>query len=97
MWHVTTDARTLERGANPPIEGPSNTSAIQTVGGYETQLLGDKRNELIESFYESYQFRAVLENQPSDATLSLMVKIHARRALEFAPLPKAASAVDGKA
>ena len=59
-----------------------------------TPIAADRRSSLLSRFFERYGYRLVLENQPSDATLQLMIKAHERRTPEFIPLSKITSAVD---
>ena len=54
-----------------------------------------KRIMLLEAFNTKYRCRLEYENQPSDATLSIILKQHARCTIEFAPLSRATSA-DGR-
>ena len=61
--------------------------------GSETQ---SKRLELLKAFNGKYRCRLEYGKQPSEATLSLIVKQHARRTIEFVPLSRVTSAADGR-
>ena len=69
---------------------PSRTARDMTSAtlGYEFNLPVGRRGELADAFFLRYQPRLALENQPSGSTFALLVKAHARRAAEFAPLSK---------
>ena len=45
----------------------------------------DTRNGLLAAFFQRYQSTIQLEHQPSEATLNILIKRHARRSAEFIP------------
>ena len=61
--------------------------------GSDTQ---SKRLVLLEALNNKYRCHLEYENQPSEATLSLVLKQHARRTIEFIPLSRVTSAADGR-
>ena len=73
----------------------ANVNTIETAGslGSETQ---SKRMELLAAFNLKYRCHLEYENQPSETTLSLVVKQRARRTIEFVPLSRVTSAADGR-
>ena len=56
----------------------------------------NRRVELLNKFFERYNFQIPLENQPSDPALLLVIKAHQRKSCEFIPLSKITNAVDGR-
>ena len=50
--------------------------------------------DLLVKFTAMYNAPLTLENQPSEAALALVAKLHARRACDFVPLSKVTSAAD---
>ena len=62
----------------------------------EIPSANDKRMSLIRAFYERYSYRLDLANQPSEQTLSILLKLHQRKSAEFAPLSKVSNALDNK-
>ena len=51
---------------------------------------------MLNTFFERYRFHLQLENQPSDATLRLLVKLHVRIHSDFASLGRVTSQADGR-
>ena len=60
----------------------------------ETPPCENLRAVLLESFKSRYGHQLALENQPNDQTLALVVKMHARKAVDFISLAKVGSASD---
>ena len=60
----------------------------------ETPLGGDARANLLAAFKVKYGHQLSLENQPNDTTLALVVKMHARKAIDFITLSKIGPASD---
>ena len=54
------------------------------------------KGDLLQKFTTRYNLPLTLENQPSEATLALVAKLHAKRACDFAPLSKVTSAADNR-
>ena len=73
-------------------EQPSKNETTEVLGS-ETQ---SKRLTLLEAFNNKYRCHLEYENQPSEATLALVLKQHARRTIEFIPLSRVTSAADGR-
>ena len=75
-------------------------TANPAIGQEATGVLGSetsKKLELIDAFHKAYRCHLDYENQPSGATLSLILKQqHARRTIEFVPLSRVTSAADGR-
>ena len=62
----------------------------------QSTLPTDKRQKLLNAFFERYRFHLQLENQPSDNTLHLLVKLHSRRAADFVSLARVTNLADGR-
>ena len=60
----------------------------------ETPLGGDVRAALLVAFSSKYGHQLALGNQPNDTTLALVIRMHARRAIDFISLAKVGSASD---
>ena len=54
------------------------------------------KSELLAKFNTRYNFPLSLENQPSEATLTMIAKLHARRSCDFVPLSKITNAADNR-
>ena len=55
-----------------------------------------KRAKLLETFKQRHGFLPILGNQPSEATLTLLVEMHANRSIEFFPLARVSNFSDGR-
>ena len=53
-------------------------------------------SERLQAFFGKYGYRFLLANQPAGHALSLISKMRARRAVDFASLAKIVNAIDGR-
>ena len=72
------------------VSDPS-TDAIGSIGTHTS-----KRIDLLTAFRAKYNYNLEYDSQPSDNTLSLIVKQRAKRTIEFAPLSRVTSSADGR-
>ena len=63
---------------------------------FELSLAQDKRSELLAAYTKKYHSTLQLEHQPSEATLNILIKRHARKSLESIPLTKVTNSLDGR-
>lgn len=56
----------------------------------------DKKAGLLRAFFNKYHHKLELQNQPSEQTLSILLKMHKTRSAEFIPLSRVANAFDNK-
>ena len=61
----------------------------------ETGLKG-KRSKLLGTFKGRYGFLPSLENQPSEACIGLLLKMHSGKSTEFFPLSRVSNYADGR-
>ena len=78
---------------NAELQNRENRDDL-TIDG-ETGLKG-KRSKLLETFRTRYGFLPSLDNQPSEACLALLSKVHATRSAEFFPLSRVSNYLDGR-
>ena len=64
--------------------------------GIDLALSNDKRSELLAGFRVRYNVGLPIEYQPSDATLEISMRTHARKSAEFIPLSKVNNLIDGR-
>ena len=62
----------------------------------EIQGANDKKAGLLRNFFDKYRFKLDIQDQPSEQTLGILIKMHKARSAEFIPLSKAANAFDNK-
>ena len=82
MIRLWRDTQSMQKGENTddPKFGPTKYS----------------KSELLAKFNTRYNVPLSLENQPSEATLTLIAKLHARRSCDFVPLSKITNAADNR-
>ena len=80
----------MKVGAKDATDGASEAVS------FDTSLTQDKRNELLAAYIKRYQSTPQLEQQPSEATLNILIKRHARRSTEFVQLSKVTNMIDGR-
>lgn len=84
MIHLWQECSQEERGNRDTVN----------LGG-ETGLKG-KRTKLLETFRIRYGFLPSLDNQPSEACLGLLSKMHLNKPTEFSPLSRVSNYADGR-
>ena len=62
----------------------------------DVSVTPDKRQLLLDAFQRKYNFFLELFHQPSDSTLILLVKMHAKRSADFIPLIRVANLEEGR-
>ena len=77
------------------LAGASSQSESTMFGENETGIK-DKRSKLLGIFRQRHGFIPPLENQPSESTLSHLVKLHEKRSAEFFPLSRVTNFADGR-
>ena len=62
----------------------------------ESSVTPDKRQALLGAFQRRYSFYPELSHQPIDHALTLILKLHARRSADFAPLSRVTNLEEGR-
>ena len=77
---------------------PKTTAALETQGHVTIEIPGanDKKAGLLRAFFEKFRYKLELQNQPSEQTLAILLKMHKAKSAEFIPLSKVANAFDNK-
>ena len=80
--------------AKASVQEPSSSSGDAMT--FDISLAQDKRNDLLAAYTKRYQSTLQLEQQPSEATLTLLIKRHLRRSADFVQLSKVTNMIDGR-
>ena len=59
-----------------------------------TRRYRPKKSELLEPFFQRYDWRLPIDLTPSDATFQILARAHKRRSAEFIPLSRVSSAAE---